>query len=111
MSYDIYFRCTHCKRRDDDRLNYTYNLAEMFRWALGGNGLRDLDGLTGAAAVPLLKTAIAKCEADDASGEPERALSRFDAPNGWGSGAGALEFMQKMLGLALANPDDVIDVS
>lgn len=104
MSYDIRFSCTHCGR-SDDHLNYTYNLAAMFRWALGGNGLRDLNGLTAEAAIPLLEKAIEKCEAD---GD----LSRFDAPNGWGSGRGALDFLRNILTAARrVNGIERLDVS
>lgn len=105
MSYDVHFSCTHCGLSTDHCLNYTYNLGHMFQWAIGGSkGLRGLDGMTAEDAIPLLRDAIAKCEADDD-------LSRFDAPNGWGHGDTALEFLRNILKAALENPSLTIRVS
>lgn len=103
MSYDISFRC-QCCGHDSGNFNYTYNLGPMFRWALGESGISGLDGMEASRAVPRLEAAIKKCEAD---GD----LQRFDAPNGWGTGEGALGFLRELLAAAREAGDAWLHVS
>ena len=103
MSYDVNIECPHCATSLAS-FNYTYNLAEMFRWALGGDGLWQLGSMSVGDAIPLLEQAIAKCEADGN-------LSHFDAPNGWGHGTAALAFLRNILKAAQGNPGMRITVS
>jgi hypothetical protein len=102
MSYWVYIRCAHCKHSSAD-FNYTSNLGGMFEWALGRE-LEELDKMPVSDAIPLLQAAIEKCEADGN-------LSRFDAPNGWGHGHTALEFLRKICNAALNAPGSYIAVS
>jgi len=41
-------------------LGVTYNYGKIYRAVLGGEGLNDLDGKTGAESIPWLEAAIAK---------------------------------------------------
>ena len=41
-------------------ISVTYNYGKIYRAVLGGNGLNDLDGKTGAESVPWLEIGIAK---------------------------------------------------
>lgn len=103
MSYDVSISCPHCQA-ERGSFNYTYNLAPMFEWALGGDGLRQLRDMTASDAIPLLERAIAQCES-----EPD--LSRFDSPNGWGNASTALEFLRDILKAAKALPSGAVRVT
>lgn len=79
----------------------TYNLAPMFREALGCS-IRDLSGRTCRDAAPLILEAIEKMKADPA---------RFEAlnpPNGWGDAAGARETLVELSQWCATVPDAVI---
>lgn len=107
MSYDVSVRCTHCNSAlEKECLNYTYNLATMFQWALEGlceGGLHGLHGKTGEEVEAMLVSAIDKCEADGN-------LVRFDAPNGWGDNVSALQFLRSLKNACADNPKGVVYV-
>lgn len=73
----------------------TYNLAPMFREALGipmsahaDSGGGHLDGMLARDALPILNRAIERM-----CSEPDR-FRALNPPNGWGSYEGALEFLR-----------------
>ncbi len=121
MSFDVDIRYPPVKLEGDEEPyvewvgagNYTSNLGAFFAWALQGvdsadptarsdsrdalfgrrptTGLVALNGLDVAMAVPLLQAALDRtAEAQPGS------LDRFNAPNGWGSVATAVEFLRSI---------------
>lgn len=71
--------------------NYTYNVAPMFLEAMGGDGIRQLDGLIGEECLPLLGKAIA-----DMVENPGK-YKAMNPSNGWGDFDGALELLQTLV--------------
>ena len=94
MSYDITI--------GPDYFNYTWNLGPFFRDMIGGDGLRELNGLTGKQAFELLRKSFDQIERGLTR---ERPFSiKYDAPNGWGSTMGATVFLAKLMASCAAHP-------
>lgn len=72
-------------------LGYTYNVSPMFYDAMGGEGIRGLDGKLGRDALPLLRSAIEKM-----AGNPEK-YRAMNPENGWGNYDGALRLLRDLL--------------
>ena len=113
MSYDISIGKEH--------FNQTFNLAPMFygniRDTGKGGGLRELDGLTGKQAIPVLDDALQSLsdkrlglwKERDVGDTDFRAL--YDAPNGWGSTIGGILFLGRLLAACAQNRRKVIRVN
>jgi hypothetical protein len=86
-----------------DYRNPTYNLAPMFQRALGCP-LRDLDGMTGAQAAPIVATGLERMRVDKAGHEA------LNPPNGWGDYDGAVETLEWLHGACLAHPKATVRV-
>lgn len=86
MSYDVYLTCPCCDTEVFTE-NHTSNQSPMWRYALG-ESLGDLieRSETAGDLLPILEAGIAKLEGED--------ISRFDSPNGWGSGESGLRFLK-----------------
>lgn len=95
MSYDMSIG------RED--FNYTYNVAPMWYDFYKENGIREIYGLSGEAAVKKLRLLREHMEDNR-----DRMLS-MEPDNGWGSYYGALEFVNKLVAASLRNPDLVWD--
>lgn len=90
---------------DDDYLNYTYNVAPMFRLALGDEGLRGLHGKTGLEAGGMLIVGITHMR-----GQRQQYLP-LNPENGWGDYEGALDFLVRLLRVCTAHPKATVVVS
>ena len=77
--------------------NPTYNLGEMFAEALGRR-IREMRGVTGAEAEPILRAAVAAMESD-----PLR-FKALNPPNGWGCYEDALNTLRWMLEESMTCP-------
>lgn len=88
MSYDVYCECDTCDS-SHGTANHTANQAALFYEVLAG-GIPGLDGLPCPEAAAHLRAAIEACEA-----MPD--LSKYDAPNKWGTGASGLNFLREIL--------------
>lgn len=88
-----------------DSGNYTYNVSPMYYEALGGGGLRGLDGRPAAEVIPELERAIADMEA-----RPEH-YRTMNPPNGWGDYDGALRFLRNILRDAVECPATTVRVT
>ena len=113
MSYDIDIA--------DRSFNYTFNVSKVFYDHIPdtgkGGGFRELVGLNGSQAVPILSAAFTALNAtrhslwkDGQVGEPEMS-ERYDAKNGWGSLIGAIILLGEILGASAMNPYADIQVS
>lgn len=108
MSYAVTIECGTCGHLGES-FNPTYNLAPFFQWAMHNSnvrvdGLRGLNGEPTKFALLMVSYAIEKCEI-----HPD--LSEFDLPNGWGTGAGALKFLQKFRRALMENPNATVRVA
>lgn len=110
MSYDVRFEidtggpemATVC-----DGLNYTSNCSPMFREALGGRGLHELNGMIAGESIALLRRAVDDMRAPDR----EAVYVKMNPANGWGSFPTATNFMAEILERAEAHPKATIRVS
>lgn len=90
-----------------DDLNYTYNCGLMFRTALGGNGINDLDGKLAGEMIPRLRAAVDHM----VHTENRAAYEAMNPSNGWGSHEGATRFLLAILANCEAHPKATIRVS
>lgn len=81
-----------------DSVNHTYNCSAMFRLALGGKGVNDLERQTGRDMLPRLKSGIRHME------ENPNLYLPLNPPNGWGSYDTALEYLKELEAMAEAAP-------
>jgi hypothetical protein len=91
MSYDISIGDAH--------FNVTYNLAPMF-YRAHDDGIRATYGMTGAAAVPVLRAMREYFE------DHETELTELEPSNGWGTYVGALEFLGEAIRASIARPSE-----
>ena len=88
--------------------NYTRNVSPMWRkamtYATGGipTSIQDTDGMTGEAALPVLKDALMHMLRNPAEYEA------MNPENGWGDYEGATEFMWKCVQACAKHPKAVI---
>ena len=108
MSYDVYMVVdtggTEPAYVTESR-NYTYNVSPMFRAALGGKGLNDLQGLSGAEAAVKLTSALAFMV-----GHRDEMVA-LNPENGWGDYNGALRFLEGILEDCLKHPKAQVRIS
>jgi len=71
--------------------NYTYNVSPMFYEAFDlDDGIRELDGMIGSKAEPIIQAAIVKMTKDPDTFEA------MNPDNGWGNYEGALELLRTL---------------
>lgn len=102
MSYDVSFY-----EFVGESLNYTYNCSPMFRMALGGGGINDLNGQQCREMIPTLKAALAHMTAP----ENKDTYKALNPANGWGDHATATKFLANILATCEAHPNAVIKIS
>lgn len=88
----------------DDYLNYTYNVWGMFRLALGGDCLNDLDRMDAGAAAERLGPAITAMRADPST------YRAMNPPNGWGDYEGAVQFLERCRATFVMHPRATVRV-
>ena len=110
MSFDIHIvrpACDHCSRKESwewDWSGLTYNLSPMFTKAMGGKGLRGLDGLKCSEAVEVVRVGLANMRQNRTEYEA------LNPPNGWGNFTGAREFMGFFLTALEKHPNDKVEI-
>jgi hypothetical protein len=107
MSWDVSLQITNGHESADveDCGNYTYNVSPMYYDALGGTGLRGLDGLACAVALPLIQSAVAKMADDPAK------YRAMDPPNKWGDYESALIWLRQIGEACERHPSAVVRVT
>lgn len=95
MSYDMHIA--------DEDFNYTYNVAGMWYASEPEKGIRAIYGLTGEQAVPVLR------KMRDYMEDHWDAMLMMEPSNGWGSAAGALDFLGCLIAASRRFPDSVWD--
>lgn len=88
MSYNITVRRYYPDILD---INYTSNVAPMFRLALGKNGIKQLNDLGREECIELLQDGIKDME------ENPETYNKLNPENGWGNYKGALNVFVKIL--------------
>lgn len=96
MSYDIDI--------GGEDFNYTWNLGRLFYDFIPAvdserGGLHELHGKTGSQARDILSGAFDRMNHSDAVHR-----QRYDAPNGWGSTAGAILFLARIMAACNRHP-------
>jgi hypothetical protein len=89
------------------RLDHTWNCAPMFRRALGGDGINDLDGKSCSKILPLLRRAVEHIAHPDNAAE----YSSMNPVNGFGSHQSATQFLKDILTQSEAMPKAMIRVT
>ena len=84
-----------------DDFNYTYNVSEMWYAAKPEKGIRCFYGMKGSDAVKEQRDIRDYMEANFEE------LKKMEPDNGWGSYAGALDFINMLIISSLENPDAV----
>jgi len=103
MSYDINLVNNYEEEIYDH--NYTYNVASMFRDAIGGDGLYELYGKSAKDCLPLLKNSINKMKNDPKHYED------MNPENGWGDYNGALKVLERLYYACVENQDSKVIIS
>jgi len=103
MSYDI--NLVNCDEEEIYDDNYTYNVASMFRDAIGGDGLYELYGKSAKDCFPLLESSIFKMKNNPKHYED------MNPENGWGNYKGALKVLEKLYYACVKNPDSKVIIS
>lgn len=107
MSWDVSFRIdvgAGNQREAEDAGNMTYNVSPMYYEALGGDGLRGLDGRLAWDALPDLERAVADMEARPAT------YRTMNPQNGWGDYESALNYLRRIRDIARECPATTISV-
>jgi hypothetical protein len=88
--------------------NYTSNLANMFHEHIrdehGNTGFQCLHDRTGKEAAAILSSALDSIHRGCH-------YEKYDAPNGWGSAAGGILFIARIMAACVKHPDDKVYVS
>lgn len=108
MSYDVDI--------GGQSFNYTYNVYRLFDDHMP-NGIRGLDGMTGAQAARCLsdvmdaihRTVLSHWHETDV-GEP-KFCAVYDSPNGWGSAIGGILFLSQIMAACQKFPRHKVRVS
>jgi hypothetical protein len=101
MSYDIIVR-KYCPSILD--INYTFNVSPMFRLALGGDGIKQLNNLSRDECIELLQDGIKHMEQN-----PE-IYKKLNPENGWGDYEGALDVLVKTLEALQHSEDTYVNI-
>lgn len=110
MSYDVSFSIDAGGSEPQpigEDYNYTWNCSPMFRRALGGDGINDLNGKLCRQAITMLEAAMRDIT-DPAKTEGYQALN---PANKWGSHEGATKFLEAILESCKAHPNATVVVS
>ena len=103
MSYDVYVGGS------DKSFNYTSNLGEMLYDHIPDNGkggvIRELHETCNREVVAIIGNFF-----ESIRGE-HKTLSKYDAPNGWGTHEGMMIFMARIMAEAAKNPDNITTIS
>lgn len=81
--------------------NYTYNVSGMWYASQPEKGIRAIYGLTGAEAVPVLRSMRDYMEDHWAE------MLKMEPSNGWGSADGAHEFLGNLIKASLTYPNEI----
>lgn len=104
MSYDVDIA--------GESFNYTSNVSGLFYDHIPAErsrgGLHELQGLTGAQAVPILAEAFKLIRSYDCQFSDFAA--KYDAPNGWGTTMGGLIFLANILAACAKYPRHKVSV-
>jgi len=92
MSYDMGI--------GDESFNHTYNVSAMWYDCYEEKGIRAHYGLTGKQAIPVLRKLREHME------DNRDRLLEYEPENGWGSFAGALEFVNKLIAASFRNTEE-----
>ena len=103
MSYDI--NLVNCDEKEVYDDNYTYNVASMFRDAIGGEGLYELYGKSAKDCLLLLKDSIVKMKSNPKHYED------MNPENGWGDYKGALKVLERLYNACVENLDSKVIIS
>jgi len=103
MSYDI--NLVNCDEKEVYDDNYTYNVASMFRDAIGGDGLYELYGKSAKDCLLLLENSILKMKND------QKHYENMNPENGWGNCKGALKVLEKLYYACVENQDSKVIIS
>lgn len=71
--------------------NITHNLIEMWEEAGVYDALYESEGKTASKIIPILKQGLIKLKADPAH------YKKFDSPNGWGTYADAVPWLEDLI--------------
>lgn len=85
--------------------NITHNLGPLWRWAGCYEALYESAGRPAAEIVPTMESALARLRAHP------NVSKNFDAPNGWGTYAQALPWLEKVIAARKRHPRSVVRVS
>jgi hypothetical protein len=103
MSLDLWMEsplCEKCGHHDSgESFNCTYNLGDMWREVYPGEGLVEIEGMSGRVAELKVKVAL-----DALKSDPER-FEKLNPANGWGSYEGFVRFLENILGYCKEKPD------
>lgn len=101
MGLDIWMACDKCGNRAESTFGFTYNVSPMWHAAVPHTegGMVDIDGMTGKESIPRLELALTELKKD-----PEK-FEKMNPPNGWGSYAGFVDFLEKLLACAKEHPN------
>lgn len=102
MSYDINVR-RYCPDILD--INYTFNVSPMFRLALGGDGIKQLNNLGREECIELLESGIKHMEQN-----PE-IYKKLNPENGWGNYEGALNVLSQILDALQSDEESYVYIS
>ena len=104
MSWNAYVSCASCGHSLVDA-NYTYNVSPMFYDVFDDEGgLRSLDGMPAAEALPILELAVERLRAD-----PKK-YQAMNPSNGWGNYAGATLFLESLAVGCRENPEATVSI-
>lgn len=101
MSYDITVR-KYCPSILD--INYTFNVSPMFRLALGGDGIKQLNDLSRNECIELLQDGIKHME------QNPQIYKKLNPENGWGDYEGALDVLVKILEALQHSEDTYVNI-
>lgn len=93
MSYDMHI--------DAEEFNYTYNVSPMWYASMPENGIREIYGKTGKEAAKIINTMMAHMI------DNWDKMVVMNPVNGWGSAAGAYDFLARLSAASMRNPDEI----
>ncbi len=106
MSYNVSL-ISACGGFREDIGDTTWNVCGLFYWALETEeGIRGLKGMDALSVVIAVGGALEKIKA-----APPGSLDKFEPSNGWGSVAGATEFLDNIRSACLEHPTATLDVT
>lgn len=91
MSLEVGAMCPCCKRCLGGSENYTHNVSKLWRDTGCYEALYQSTGKPVSEVLPIIRASL-----DTIRSWPSERLAEYDAPNGWGSGSGALEFLMRV---------------